>query len=202
MNTNTSATSPILEGAHVRLEPLTAAHIEPLAAVAFDDELWRWTINRVATMDDLTTYVQSALREQQAGTALPFATIERSSGRVIGSTRFGNIDMANRRAEIGWTWIAKPWQRTSLNTEAKYLMLRHAFDVLGCNRVELKTDALNEKSRRAIARIGAVEEGVLRSHMITATGRVRDTVYYSIIAAEWPAIRASLEARLSSRHDR
>lgn len=202
MNTNTIATSPILEGAHVRLEPLTAAHIEPLAAVAFDDELWRWTINRVATMDDLTTYVQSALREQQAGTALPFATIERSSGRVIGSTRFGNIDMANRRAEIGWTWIAKPWQRTSLNTEAKYLMLRHAFDVLGCNRVELKTDALNQKSRRAIARIGAVEEGVLRSHMITATGRVRDTVYYSIIAAEWPAIRASLEARLSSRHDR
>ena len=195
MTTTLKSTS--LEGAHVRLEPMTEAHIEPLAEVAFDSELWRWTISRVETMEDLTAYVQSALREQHAGTALPFVTMERSSGRVVGSTRFGSIDLANRRVEIGWTWLARRWQRTPLNTEAKYLMLRHAFEELSCNRVELKTDALNEQSRRAIARIGGVEEGVLRSHMVTASGRVRDTVYFSIIAPEWPGVRALLEARLS-----
>ena len=125
-----------------------------------------------------------------------FATVERSSGRAIGSTRFMNIDRANRRVEIGSTWIAPPWQRTAVNTEAKYLMLRHAFEVWGCMRVELKTDALNQKSRNAILRIGAKEEGTLRRHLVTWTGRVRDTVYFSILDDEWPEAKRKLENKL------
>lgn len=192
-------TTPTLEGEHVRLEPLGEEHTVALADVAFDPELWRWTMTQIESADDLARYVQAALAERDAGTSMPFATIERSTGRVVGSTRFGNIDVANRRAEIGWTWIARPWQRTALNTEAKYLMLRWAFEEFGCIRVELKTDALNVQSRTAIGRLGAVEEGVLRSHMITPTGRVRDTVYFSIVAPEWPAVRAGLEEKLSRR---
>src|SRR5438874_11597409 len=112
----------------------------------------------VRTPEEMRAYIETALSEQAAGTALPFATIERASGRAIGSTRYGNIDRSNRRVEIGWTWIARPWQRTAVNTEAKYLMLRHAFETLGCIRVELKTDSLNERSRKAILRLGAQEE--------------------------------------------
>ena len=129
--------------------------------------------------------------------ALPFATILKESGRAIGCSRYGNIDRHNRRVEISWTWIGRPWQRTAVNTEAKYLMLQHAFETLGCIRVELKTDALNERSRRAILRIGAKEEGTFRRHMITASGRVRDTVYFSIVDREWPEVKAGLEARLN-----
>ena len=119
------------------------------------------------------------------------------SGTVVGSTRLGALALAHRRAEIGWTWIARPWQRTAINTEAKLLMLRHAFGPLGCQRVELKTDARNERSRAAMRRIGAVEEGTLRKHMITARGHVRDTVYYSITDEEWPTVEARLVTRLA-----
>jgi RimJ/RimL family protein N-acetyltransferase len=153
-------------------------------------------LSQVHSPADMVAYVEAALAELEAGQSLPFATLDRQSGRVVGSTRFGSLDRRNLRVEIGWTWIARPWQRSPVNTEAKYLMLRYAFEELGCMRVELKTDALNERSRRAIARLGAVEEGVLRSHMVTAHGRVRDTVYYSIIAPEWPAVRARLEQRV------
>jgi RimJ/RimL family protein N-acetyltransferase len=184
-----------LEGRHVRLEPLSLAHVEPLYA-ASDPELWRWTLTQIASMEDMRTYVEAALEAQRAGTALPFATIDPSSGEIIGSTRFGNIDLANHHLEIGWTWLRRDRQRTACNTEAKYLMLRHAFDVLGCVRVELKTDVLNERSRAAILRIGAIEEGTLRAHLKTASGRMRDSVYYSILAREWPAVRARLEAML------
>lgn len=142
-------------------------------------------------------YIGSALVAQAAGTAMPFATVERASGRVVGSTRFMNIDVANRRVEIGATWIAKPWQRSAINTEAKYLMLRHAFETLKCIRVELKTDALNQRSRQAILRIGAREEGVLRQHMVTWSGRLRDSVYFSILDSEWAGVKADLEARLN-----
>ena len=197
MNTAHLIGSPVLEGRYVRLEPLEERHLPGLAEIAFDPELWRWTASQVLTPEDLADYVRAAQQERRAGKAIPFATIERSSGRVVGSTRFGNIDVANRRVEIGWTWIAQPWQRTAINTEAKYLMLRWAFEQLGCIRVEFKTDVLNEKSRRAIARLGAVEEGILRSHMITASGRIRDTVYYSIISSEWPRVRAGLEEKLA-----
>jgi RimJ/RimL family protein N-acetyltransferase len=140
-------------------------------------------------------YIDSALAAQAAGTAIPFATVERASGRVVGSTRFMNIDVANRRVEIGATWIAKPWQRTAINTEAKYLMLRHAFETLGCVRVELKTDALNLRSRAAILRIGAREEGTLRQHMVTWRGRLRDSVYFSILDSEWAGVKGDLEAK-------
>ncbi len=190
-------TTPTLEGIHVRLEPLTEAHVQPLAEVAFDAELWRWTTTQIHTLGDLAAYVESALQAQRAGTALPYATIDRLTGLVVGSTRFGNVDAANRRVEIGWTWVARPWQRTAVNTEAKYLMLRWAFEELDCIRVEFKTDALNERSRNAIVRIGAVQEGLLRSHMITDTGRIRDTVYFSVIDSEWPGVRAALEQKLS-----
>jgi len=188
-----------LEGTVVRLEPLVWDHLEGLVEVGLDPELWRWMPALVRTEEEMRGYVTAALELRDAGTAIPFATVERASGRVVGTTRFGNVDRANRRVEIGWTWIARPWQRTAVNTEAKYLMLRHAFEEMGCIRVELKTDALNTQSRVAIRRLGAVEEGIFRQHMITNTGRLRDTVYYSILDSEWPEVRRRLEGWLSPR---
>src|SRR4030081_1121871 len=126
-------------------------------------------------------------------------SVERSSGRVIGTTRFMNFDRVNRRLEIGSTWIAPAWQRTAVNTEAKYLMLRHAFEVWKCFRVELKTDALNQESRNAILRLGAKEEGTLRRHVLTWTGRVRDSVYFSILDSEWPEVKARMENMLARK---
>ncbi len=154
------------------------------------------------TPDDFHRLVDRAFEEQDRGESIVFATVDRSSGRVICSTRFMNIDRANRRVEIGSTWIAPAWQRTAVNTEAKYLMLRHAFEVWGCMRVELKTDALNQKSRSAILRIGAKEEGTLRRHLVTWTGRVRDTVYFSILDHEWPVVKTKLESRLAAGDQR
>ena len=141
-------------------------------------------------------YVEAALAEQAAGTALPFATVLREGDVVVGSTRFGSIAPEHRRVEIGWTWIAPPWQRTAVNTEAKLLMLRHAFETWGCRRVELKTNARNARSRAAMLRIGAREEGILRKHMINADGSARDSVYFSVVDDEWPAVRERLEAML------
>ncbi len=192
----TAVTATTLEGGRIRLEPLGEQHHAALCAVGLDDELWRWTPKPVRTAEDMAAYVAVALGERAAGRALPFAIIDKATGQAIGSTRYGAIEPAHRRVEIGWTWLGRPWQRTAANTEAKYLLLRHAFETLGCIRVELKTDALNERSRAAIRRIGAREEGTLRSHMITASGRVRDTVYYSILEREWPEVRRVLESRL------
>jgi RimJ/RimL family protein N-acetyltransferase len=186
----------ILQGRHVRLEPLTAAHAEALAEVGLDPDLWKWIPTSVSTAKEMDAYVQTALQEQAAGSALPFALIEKSSGRAIGSTRYGNIERTHYRLEIGWTWVARDWQRTAVNTEAKYLLLRHALETLKCMRVELKTDSLNDRSRAAILRIGAKEEGTFRNHMITASGRIRHTVYFSILDSEWPEVKARLEARL------
>jgi len=146
------------------------------------------------TREDFEKLINNAFAEQERGESVVFATVEQSSGRTIGSTRFMNIDRINRRVEIGSTWIALAWQRTGINTEAKYLMLRHAFEVWECMRVELKTDALNQKSRQAILRLGAKEEGTLRRHLITWTGRVRDTVYFSVLDNEWPQVKARLDA--------
>jgi len=189
--------SVTLAGQHVRLEPLSLAHEPELCAAGLDPEIWRWTASLVRTAADLRAYIETALEWQRQGAALPFAIIATASGRAVGSTRYANIDRANRRLEIGWTWLARDAQRTPINTEAKYLLLRHAFETLGCIRVEFKTDALNERSRAALLRIGAKEEGILRSHVITATGRVRDSVYYSILAAEWPEVKAGLENKLA-----
>ena len=173
-------------------------HFDRLCAVGLDPELWRWVPHQVRTPDEMQAYIQDALEEQGRGVAMPFATLLKESGEVVGSTRYANMDMVDRRVEIGWTWIGKRWQRSVVNTEAKYLMLRHAFEVWKCLRVELKTDALNERSRSAILRIGARQEGVLRRHKLTHTGRVRDTVYFSILDDEWPTVKSRLESRLSS----
>jgi len=185
-----------LEGRFVRLAPLSMAHHAGLSEVGLDQELWQWIPEPVATAEEMRAYIEEALAAQAAGTALPFATVERSSGRVIGSTRFGNIDRRHRRVEIGWTWLARPWQRTRANTEAKNLMLCHAFETWGAIRVELKTDSLNARSRAAILRLGAKEEGVLRNHMIASTGRIRHTVYYSITDSDWPEVKSRLAGML------
>jgi RimJ/RimL family protein N-acetyltransferase len=182
-----------LEGRHVRLEPLSQGHHGGLSAVGIEEELWRWIPTPVRTPEEMSAYIATALEEQARGVSLPFAQIEKSSGRVIGCTRYGNIERTHHRVEIGWTWVAPAWQRTGVNTEAKYLLLRHAFETLGCIRVELKTDALNEKSRAAILRIGAREEGTFRNHMITGSGRIRHSVYFSIVDSEWPAVKGRLQ---------
>lgn len=182
-----------LEGRFVRLEPLSLLHLAPLCTIGLNEEIWRWTPAQVLDEGGMKQYIEAALKEHHDGKSIPFATIERSSGKVVGSTRFGNIDLHNRRAEIGWTWIAPEWQRTAINTEAKLLMLGYAFETRGLLRVEFKTDALNEKSRNALLRIGAKEEGILRSHMATWSSRRRDTVYYSILASEWPGIKERLK---------
>lgn len=189
----------VLEGFFVRLEPLSLDHFDDLLAAASDPELWRWTREQADSPEELRAYIERALDAARKGTAMPFATISRDAGRAVGSTRFANFSSEDRHVEIGWTWLAREWQRTGVNTEAKYLMLRHAFETLGCIRVELKTDVLNERSRAAILRLGAREEGVLRKHVITTTGRVRDTVYYSILENEWPAVKANLGDRLARR---
>lgn len=186
----------VLEGTVVRMEPLTLAHVPALSEVGLDASLWALTSNRVASEKDMREYVEQALAEQKAGTALPFATVERASGRVIGSSRFGNYVEAHKRVEIGWTWIAPAWQRTAVNTEAKLLMLTHAFETLGCRRVELKTSARNAKSRAAMLRIGCTEEGTLRQHMINPDGSSRDSVYFSILDGEWPTVKEKLNAML------
>ena len=190
-----------LEGSVVRLEPIRREHAELFWDVAKNDleDIFRWIPYAMKTREDFRTLIDKAFAEQERGESAVFASVERGSGQTIGSTRFMNIDRANRRVEIGSTWIAPAWQRTAVNTEAKYLMLRHAFEVWGCMRVELKTDALNQKSRNAILRIGAKEEGTLRRHLVTWTGRVRDTVYFSILDDEWAAVKSALESRLAGR---
>jgi RimJ/RimL family protein N-acetyltransferase len=208
MSQTAAASSPLnivtpvtLEGSVVRLEPIRHEHAELFWQAAKDnlDDIFRWIPYSMKTPEDFQRVVKKAFAEQERGESVVFATVERASDKVIGSTRFMNIDRANRRVEIGGTWIAPPWQRTVVNTEAKYLMLRHAFEVWGCFRVELKTDALNEKSRNAILRIGAKEEGTLRRHVLTWSGRVRDSVYFSILDSEWPAVKAKLSAKLAAR---
>ncbi|MDE2024115.1 MAG: GNAT family N-acetyltransferase [Gammaproteobacteria bacterium] len=191
--------APVLEGNHVQLEPLSMNHLDALCAVGLEPELWRWTPNQVRDRDEMRAYVEAALEDERRGLSQPFATVLKQSGQVVGSTRYLNMDMKNRRVEIGATWVGKPWQRTPVNTEAKYLMLRHAFEILDCVRVELKTDALNECSRRAVLRLGAKKEGTLRRHVLTYTGRMRDTVYFSILNGEWPSVKARLQEKLNSK---
>ena len=186
----------VLEGRHARLEPLTLGHAGALWAVARDPDLWRWTLAEVHSPADLDLYTRDALDAQATGTALPFVIV--AGGEAAGSTRFLNADLAHGRVEIGSTFVGRRWQRTAVNTESKLLLLRHAFGALGARRVEFKTDALNAASRASIARLGAVEEGTLRQHMVTAAGRARDTVYFSVLRDEWPAVEARLAERLGA----
>ena len=185
-----------LEGRWVRLAPLERRHVDGLAAVSADEELWRLLPTPLGTRDDVAAWVEQALANAASGAEMPFVTIERASGTIIGSTRFMDIRPEHRAVEIGSTWLGRAWWRSAVNSEAKYLMLRHLFEALGCQRVCLKTDLLNLRSQRAIERLGAVREGVLRKHLIVWDGRVRDTVYYSILDDEWPEVKGRLEAGL------
>jgi RimJ/RimL family protein N-acetyltransferase len=196
--TRAGFTSVTLEGSIIRLEPMRLEHA-PLfweAARGALEEIFRWYPWSMRTKDDFTRYVERVLAEQENGASVAFATVAQESGEVVGGTRFMNIDATNRHVEIGSTWVVPAWQRTGVNTEAKYLMLRQAFESWGCARVEFKTDALNQQSRKAILRLGAKEEGRFRKHVITWSGRVRDSVYFSIVDSEWPEIKLRLEKRL------
>lgn len=181
-----------LEGRVVRLEPIEERHRADLLAAAADPEIWRYMGTVLSGAEGWEAYLSHALRPE----FVAWATVDRASGRAIGSTRFGDIEPDHDRVEIGWTWITPAFQRTALNTEAKLLQLTYAFETLGAGRVALKTDGRNERSQAAIARLGAVREGTLRRHMRLADGHVRDTVYYSILADEWPAVKLRLEERL------
>jgi len=184
----------VLEGRRVRLEPLAREHLEPLIRAGADPGIFRWHTTRMDGPGAFREWLDAALADQARGVALPFATVERRGGAVIGSTRFGNIDRPNLRVEIGWTWLAPPWQRTGANREAKWLMLRHAFESWGVRRVEFKAHAANRQSRTALARLGAIEEGTLRKHVVMPDGSPRDSVYYSILDDEWPTVKEALEA--------
>ena len=179
-----------LDGQHVRLEPVSLAHVPAL---------WRAGAHYVMhSGDDMRAYVESELAKQQAGLVVRFTTVARAIAQPIGSTSYLNIDRHHRRVEIGGTWITPTWQRSAINTEAKYLQLRHAFETLGCIRVEFKTDSLNTKSRQALARIGATEEGTFRNHMVMPGGRIRHSVYFGITNDEWPRVKAHLEGLMTS----
>ena len=192
-------TPVVLEGHIVRLEPLSEDHLEGLADVAFEPSIWQWTLARPADRAGLRTWLQTALANAAAGTELPFATIDQVTGKPIGSTRFLSIVPEHRRLEIGWTWLGRARQRTGANREAKLLLLGYAFDQLGANRVEFKTDSRNEPSRTALLGIGATFEGIFRNHMVMPDGPLRHSAYYSVISDEWPAVRARLEASLANR---
>ncbi len=181
----------ILEGRHVRLEPLTGAHLDGLCAIGFAPSLWAMTTVLVTTREEMAAYVGAA----QGPTQLAFAVIHKASGRVAGCTRYMNFEPGHKRVEIGSTWYGLEFQRTAVNTECKYLLFRYGFETLGMNRVELKTDLRNDRSQTAMLRVGAQREGTLRRHMVVP-GHVRDTVYFSVIAEEWPEVKARLEMLL------
>ena len=188
-----------LTGHTIRLEPLRIDHTPALADAGLYPELWRLQPSPVATEGDMRNYVQSALDDQQRGTGLPFVIVSVQTEQVIGSTRYMDIALAHFRLEIGATWLTPLHQRSRANTEAKLLLLGHAFESLGIKRVVFKTEMLNEPSRKALARIGAVQEGTFRQHLYAASGRPRDMVYFSILAQEWPSVKAKLTASLASR---
>ena len=186
-----------LEGVHVRLEAMRAEHTEELIAAGTGHGLFRFFPVSMETAEGMRAFVAYALAALAKRTALPFTTIERHSGQIVGSTSYLAIEPAHKRLEIGATWITPSHQRTAVNTEAKLLQLGHCFEVLGCNRVEFKTDARNDRSRAALARIGAVEEGTFRAHMVMPDAALRSSVYFSVIASEWPAVKERLVRRLT-----
>lgn len=187
-----------LAGRVVRLEPLSTGHVPALTIAGNDDSIWRFMrYGLIRSEAQMAGLVQHLLEAQTRGTDLPFAVVHLDTGQAIGMTRYLNIEPENRSLEIGGTWYAVPYQRTAVNTECKLLLLRHAFETLGCVRVQIKTDLRNERSQAAIAALGAVREGVLRNHMILPDGTLRDSVFYSILPEEWPAVKTRLTARLA-----
>ena len=184
----------VLTGQHVRLEPMTEEHVPGLAEIGAGQTFWDFMLyGNINTVDDMRGWVQDILARAEKGTDLPFVAIHLGSGRVAGATRYLNIMPKDQGLEIGGTWYGTEFQRTVVNTECKYLLLRHAFETLGCIRVQLKTDLRNERSQKAIERIGAVKEGVLRNHMILPDGRYRHSVFFSVLDAEWPEVKKRLE---------
>jgi N-acetyltransferase len=188
----------VLMGKHVRLEPMAETHIPGLTVAGGDPSIWRYMLyGEVTSQEKMADWVHDILSRKVAGTDQPFTVIHLASGKIAGATRYLEIRPMHRGLEIGGTWYGKEFQRTPVNTETKYLLLRHAFEVLGCIRVQLKTDLRNERSQKAIERIGAVREGVLRNHMILEGGNFRHSVYYSILDSEWPAVKTRLEDMLA-----
>jgi RimJ/RimL family protein N-acetyltransferase len=186
-----------LEGRHVRLEPLSESHRDELIETVSDGELWELFVTLVPRVENIDKFIENAISAHDSGDGLAFATIDKASGRVVGSTRFMKANLANKRVEIGFTFIAKSYQKTMINTEAKLLMLTHAFEVMGLNRVEFITDYLNNASRNAILRLGAKEEGIMRNHMIMPDGRVRDSVLFSITNYDWAGVKQNLSYKLA-----
>ncbi len=186
----------LIKGTRVALEPLELRHLDDLSISGADEAIWRWLPTAHHRPGSMRSFIESAIAAQLRGAALSFATIDLPSGKAVGSTRYHHIDVEHRRLEIGVTWIGTGYQRTHINTEAKLLQLWYAIEILKCRRVELKADVLNTKSRAAIARLGATEEGIFRKHMLYADGRNRDNVYFSIIDDDWPAVRRRLENKL------
>ena len=182
----------ILENERVILKPLKISDVETLNEIAYHPQMWSVGMSNLKEPAHLKTYIESALVEKKQQLSYPFLIFDKQKKRVAGSTRFGNISFLNKRLEIGWTWIHPDFQGTGLNINCKYLLLQFAFETLLFNRVEIKTDAINLQSRKAILKIGAKEEGIFRKHQITAEGRIRDTVYHSIINNEWPNIKATI----------
>ncbi len=195
----TNWVSPVtLQGKHVRLEPMTEAHVSGLTEIGVGQTFWGFMLyGNIQTETDMRNWVLDILSRAEKGTDLPFVAIHLASGRVAGATRYLNIMPKDRGLEIGGTWYGTDFQRTPVNTECKYLLLTHAFETLKCIRVQLKTDKRNERSQKAIERLGAKKEGILRNHMILPDGRYRDSVFYGILDTEWADVKKNLEARLS-----
>lgn len=190
-----------LYGKHIVLRPPSINDIEGLTLAARDGEIWNNHFSQFPKPNEIPTYIQKMVELQKKGVILPFITIHKDSNMIVGTTRYLNIDYDNYRLEIGHTWIAKSWRKTYVNTEAKYLMLQYAFEKLGCIAVEIRTDVLNTVSRRAIKRLGAKKDGVLRYHKIMRDGRIRNTVCYSIIEPEWEEVKKKLIEKLSKYKD-
>ncbi|WP_123042896.1 GNAT family N-acetyltransferase [Cohnella candidum] len=186
----------ILQGARVTLLPMEIEHIAPLYEALNDPELWIYSPPGMRSIGDMETYVRTALDERARGVSLPFVIRDNETDRLVGTTRFADISAANRSLEIGWTALAREVWRTRVNTECKYLLLRHCFETLGTVRVQLKADSRNVRSRQAMERIGAVFEGIHRQHRILGDGYIRDTAFYSFIASEWPEMKLKLEKML------
>jgi RimJ/RimL family protein N-acetyltransferase len=188
----------VLDNDAVRLRPLTHDDRPALREIAFDPDIWRYFVARVETEDDLGRFVETAVADTQAGRRAVFAILDKATGRLAGSMAYGNPAEADKRIEIGWSWLGRPFRGTRINGWSKYLLLEYAFDKLACERVEFKTDVLNLQARAGLKKIGAVEEGVLRSYNFMPGGRRRDAIYYSVLRAEWPAARAALASRLTA----
>lgn len=191
----------ILRGNTVSLVPLEATHKAGLLAAAQDGELWNLWYTSAPSADTIDEYLNRALQERMRGVSFPFVVVDNRSQKILGTTRYCNVDVSNRRLEIGYTWYAKSSQRTGVNTECKFLLLEHAFENLSCIAVEFRTNWFNENSRSAILRLGAKQDGVLRNHRVDAQGVMRDTVVFSIIASEWAAVRKSLTFKLIKQYD-